>query len=97
MFWDYYKLLMYNPEIIINILTICMAYVNIDFYLDLIIIKIVIDNMKATNFIINKYMNLIFDKIINDERLYLTGPDLCEIKNELEIYNVKNTFLDDIC
>lgn len=97
MYWDYYKLLMYNPEIIINILTICMAYVNIDFYLDLIIIKIVIDNMKSTNFIMNKYVNLIFDKIINDERLYLTGPDLCEIKNELEIYNVKNTFLDDIC
>lgn len=93
MYCDYYKLLIYNPEIIINMLIICKN----NFYLDLIILKIAIDNIKITNHLINHYINILFDEMINDEQLYLTGPDLCEIKSELKLYNINNTFLEELC
>lgn len=66
--------------------------------LDIIILMVVLNNINFNDQTSIKIIHNFTKNILSDNDIYITGPDFCEIRDELIRYNVTNlSFLDDLC
>ena len=107
MYWDYLTMLINNPAYIMNIVTVLASVKNIKeklstYYLDVVILKTVLDNAlnnvnintdyhTANHNFIETKLNKLITHMFSDTDMMMSGPDFAEITEELSQYGVKNT------
>lgn len=101
MYLDYLAMLINNPKNILNFITILSSIKNIktnlsNYYLDMVILKTVIDNNNImcndTNTIssLASLLNGIIKQMSTDTVMINNGPNFTEIFNELIFYGIQN-------